>query len=183
MLFPIFPPPRLTAGINGTGAPDHTQEWLADNVRLRAENAQLQNNVEGLTRQLESAKDELAENKEWREHGAALSRQVSDLKQKLVAKNIIQQQLYRTQAEAAATWQQINSYCLYECGKDRDSCDDCGLSSKATSSSSGGAMLRVVEAARAAVEAEPWAPVGLRLPDTIHALAAALAEMDGEHHV
>jgi chromosome segregation ATPase len=53
----------------------------------------LQGNVEGLTRQLESAKDELGENMEWRKHGAALSRQVSDLKQKLVTKNIIQQQL------------------------------------------------------------------------------------------
>lgn len=157
---------------------------------LRAENERLQADVEGLTRQLESAKDELAENMEWREHGAALSGQVSDLKQKLVAKNIIQQQLSRAQVEAAAMSQAIQSFCR-RCGNAVLGifCDGCpldaakrppaGSAKNAPTEGAGAAMLRVVEAARECLAAmEDYDAGRLMIPK--QKLEDALAELDGD---
>jgi hypothetical protein len=77
----------------GNGTVTVGQKHLTEILSIFDERNRLARDVERLTRQLESAKYELAESKEWRQHGADLSKQVSELKQKLVTKNIIRQQL------------------------------------------------------------------------------------------
>jgi hypothetical protein len=56
--------PAITTG-NGTVQYDHTQEWLADNVRLRQENARLRDTIRDLLLSADCTWEEKNEGHDW----------------------------------------------------------------------------------------------------------------------